>query len=134
MNVEKIKILYNKKPVPASKKMIADAVDDGVGKEIEFGVMVIGGAPDQITSPDAAPTAKASEPVDEYTTPMEGIERVTSPPASMAAEGSGPSGAEVLKKPEFWDDLQGFLEQRLRDEGEAGKLRKVFEEAWRASG
>ena len=140
VSVEKIKILYNKKPVPASKKTIADAVDDRAGKEIEFGVMVMGGAPDQITSPaeaapstNAAPTAKASEPVDEHPTPMEGIEKATSPPASMAAEGSGPSGAEVLKKAEFWDDLQGFLEQRLRDEGEAGKLRKVFEEAWRAS-
>ena len=141
MSVEKIKILYNKKPVPASKKTIADAVDDGVGKEIEFGVMVMGGAPDQVTSPgeavpvmDAAPTAAGPEPSDNHATPMEGVETVTSPPASMIAEGSRPSGVEVLKQVEFWDDLQGFLEQRLRDEGEAGRLRKVFEEAWKASG
>jgi hypothetical protein len=30
--------------------------------------------------------------------------------------------------------LQGFLEQRLKDEGEAGRLRKVFEGTWRAGG
>jgi hypothetical protein len=62
---------------------------------------------------------------------MEGVEKV---PVSMAAEGSGPSGVEVLKQAEFWDDLQGFLERRLRDQGEAARLRKVFEGAWRASG
>jgi hypothetical protein len=140
VSVEKIKILYNKKPVPASKKTIADVVDDGVGKEIEFGVMVMGGAPDQVKSPaeavpatDAVSTAGAPEPVDVNTTPMEGIEKVSSPPVSMPVGGSGPSGVEVLKEAGFWDDLQGFLEQRLRDEGEAGRLRKVFEEAWKAS-
>ena len=139
MSVEKIKILYNKKPVPASKKTIADAVEDGAGKEIEFGVMVMGGAPDQVMSPaeaapstDAASVAQAPEEVDMNATPMEGIEVVTSPP--VAAEGSGPSGLEVLQQAEFWNDLQGFLEQRLRDEAEAEKLRKVFEEAWKASG
>jgi hypothetical protein len=65
VSVEKIKILYNKKLVPASKKTIVDAVNDGARKEIEFGVMVMGGAPDQIKSPaeaalatdNAAPTA-----------------------------------------------------------------------------
>jgi ubiquitin-like protein 4 len=138
VSLEKIKILHNKKPIPASKKTIADAIDDKSGKDIEFGVMVMGGAPDQIKSPaEAVPTtdafsaAEAPEPADVATTPMEGVEKV---PVSMAAEGSGPSGVEVLKQAEFWDDLQGFLERRLRDQGEAARLRKVFEGAWRASG
>ena len=141
MSVEKIKILHNKKPIPASKKTIADAIDDKAGKDIEFGGMVMGGAPDQIKSPaEAVPTtnafsaAQAPEPADVSTTPMEGVEKVTAPPVSMAAEGSGPSGVEVLKQAEFWDDLQGFLERRLRDQSEAARLRKVFEGSWRASG
>lgn len=141
MSLEKIKILHNKKPIPASKKTIADALDDKAGKEIEFGVMVMGGAPDQIKSPaEAIPTTdpfsavQAPEPADVTTTPMEGVEKVTGPPVSMAADCSGLSGVEVLKQAEFWDDLQRFLEQRLRDQGEAGRLRKVFEGAWRASG
>jgi hypothetical protein len=33
----------------------------------------------------------------------------------------------------FWDDLQGFLEQRLKDYDEANKLRVLFKEAWRSS-
>jgi hypothetical protein len=141
VSLEKIKILHNKKPIPASKKTIADAIDGTAGKEIEFGVMVMGGAPDQIKSPaEAVPTmdafsaAQAPGRADRTTTPMEGVEKVTGPPASTAAEGSSPSGVEVLKQAEFWDDLQGFLEQRLRDQGEAARLRKIFEEAWRTSG
>jgi ubiquitin-like protein 4 len=141
VNIEKIKILYNKKPIPASKKTIADAVDHGTAKEIEFGVMVMGGAPDQVKTPaeavpvtDAAPTAEAREPVEVNATPMEGVEKGSSPPVSTAVEGSGPSGVGILKQKEFWDDLQGFLEQRLKDEGEAGRLRKVFEGTWRAGG
>jgi ubiquitin-like protein 4 len=141
VSLEKIKILHSKKPIPASKKTIADAIDDKAGKDIEFGVMVMGGAPDQIKSPaEAVPTtnafsaAQAPEPADVSTTPMEGVEKVTAPPVSMAAEGSGPSGVEVLKQAEFWDDLQGFLERRLRDQSEAARLRKVFEGSWRASG
>jgi ubiquitin-like protein 4 len=141
VDVEKIKILYNKKPIPASKKTIADAVGDGAGKEIEFGVMVMGGAPDQVKSPaeavsatNATPTVDAWEPADENVTPMEGVEKIESQPVSTVAEGSGPSGVEVLKQTEFWDDLQGFLQQRLGDAGEAERLRKMFEAAWKASG
>jgi ubiquitin-like protein 4 len=141
VSLEKIKILHDKKPIPASKKTIADAIDDKAGKDIEFGVMVMGGAPDQIKSPAEAvpPTnafsaTQAPEPADVATTPMEGVEMVTAPPVSVTAEGSSPSGLEVLKQAEFWNDLQGFLEQRLRDQGEATRLRKVFEGAWRASG
>jgi hypothetical protein len=139
VGLDKIKILHNKKPIPASKKTIADAVDDGAAKEIEFGVMVMGGAPDQVKTPaeaapptDTASAAKAPDSIDVNSTPMEGVEQVTSPPVAKATAGSGPSGAEVLKQNEFWADLQGFLEQRLKDGGEAGRLRKMFEEAWKA--
>lgn len=141
VSVEKIKILYNKKPIPASKKTIAEVVDDGIAKEIEFGVMVMGGAPDQVKSPaeampatDAASTTKAPESAATNSTPMEGVEKVTSPPVSTNTSGSGPVGVQVLTQKEFWDDLQAFLEQRLRDEGEAARLRKVFEGAWKADG
>ncbi|CZR53701.1 uncharacterized protein PAC_03581 [Phialocephala subalpina] len=39
----KIKLLYNKKPVPDSK-VLKDLVGEGEGGKIEFGIMVIGGA------------------------------------------------------------------------------------------
>jgi hypothetical protein len=139
VGLEKIKILHNKKPIPASKKTIAGAVDGRAAKEIEFGVMVMGGAPDQVNtsakaapSTDGASTANAPDSIDVNSTPMEGVEKTTSPPVSAAAGGSGPSGVEELKQDAFWDDLQRFLEQRLKDGVEAGQLRKMFEEAWKA--
>jgi len=140
VNVEKIKILYNKKPIPPSKKTVAEAIEgSGDGKDVEFGVMVIGGAPDQVVQSPAveassapgseAAAAEVASAVATEAVPMEGIEKVTSPTPAQ-----GPSGAEVLAQAEFWDDLQGFLEQRLKDESEAVKWRKVFEGAWKAGG
>jgi len=99
-------------------------------KTLELGVMIIGGAA-SISSPKAmdegksAPAATASE---EAATPMEGIEKVTSPPPAQ-----GPSGQEMLQTDDFWDDLKGFLEQRLKDEGEASRLKEVFRGAWKSS-
>lgn len=46
------------------------------------------------------------------------------------AEGSGSSGKDVLKEDHFWDDLQGFLQQRIRDEDEARRLSGLFRSAW----
>ncbi|KAI0884769.1 cell-cycle control medial ring component-domain-containing protein [Annulohypoxylon maeteangense] len=44
----------------------------------------------------------------------------------------GPSGGEVLETKEFWDDLKGFLLQRIRDEKTAGELADTFQAAWKA--
>ena len=43
----------------------------------------------------------------------------------------GKSGAEVLVEKEFWDDLQGFLMQRVRDQTVAESAAKIFEDAWK---
>ena len=137
---EKIKILHNKKPVPTSKRTIADAVED-VGPEVEFGVMVMGGAKDPVSQ---TPTPVAGTPTVATAAapdPMQGVEKVASPPTQQqqqqlptAPAPDQPRSAEILAKKEFWDDLQGFLEQRFKDEGEAGRLRGVFEGAWKAAG
>ncbi len=103
--------------------------------------MVMGGAPDQVVQSPAAEVASSSAPGSEAAAveaaavstaaqrtddavPMEGIEKVSSP-------AQGPSGAAVLAQKEFWDDLQGFLEQRLKNESEAVRWRTVFEAAWK---
>lgn len=76
----------------------------GSGKgEIEFGVMVIGGA---------ASLAKKDEEVE-----------------PKVAESRIGGGAEVLKTEEFWGDLRGFLVQRLKDEGEGERVVGVFRRA-----
>ncbi|KAI0403503.1 cell-cycle control medial ring component [Xylaria palmicola] len=92
------------------KKPIPDSkvLKDLVGEDemtVEFSVMVIGGA--------AATAAKQNTQND---------------------VAQGLSGEEVLKTQEFWDDLNGFLLQRIRDENIAAELTNTFQQAWKAKG
>ena len=80
--------------------------DDDVGEEVEFSVMVIGGA---------AISQQGSKSGD----------------AGKGPVAQGPSGDEVLESEEFWGDLKGFLVQRVRDEGKAGEVWENFQEGWR---
>lgn len=112
--LEKIKILYKRKPV--SGKTIAEVVADepgmlAGGKTVEFGVMVMGGA----------------LVVEKQQQEQQEQEQQQQPP-SAAASGDGVLGTEA-----FWDDLQGFLQQRVGDKGEAERLRGLFKGAWGAS-
>jgi ubiquitin-like protein 4 len=150
VGVEKIKILLNKKPIPASKKTVADTLEgvglDGKEKQVELGVMVMGGAPDpppqpqpqaapppsqQPSGPDSENTAVEAAAVPDTSTPMEGILNTTSTPAVNPVEISGKA---VLETPDFWDDLQGFLSQRIKDESQARRVHDVFQAAWKVAG
>ncbi|BAE58407.1 unnamed protein product [Aspergillus oryzae RIB40] len=110
--LDKIKILYKRKPVTG--KTISEILADepemlAGGKEVEFGVMIMGGA----------------KVVDED---QEMVDRGASPKAAL-----GPSGESVLETDDFWEDLEGFLAQRIKDNEEATKLRSLFKEAWSSS-
>ncbi|KAJ5318173.1 hypothetical protein PENANT_c052G01823 [Penicillium antarcticum] len=114
--LDKIKILYKRKPVTGTGKTLAEVLADepavlAGGKAVEIGVMIIGGA-------QVIDSAVAQPAVEE--------KRDESPPKAAV----GPSGEEVLKTDAFWDDLQGYLEQRLKDEEEAKRLRLLFKDAW----
>ena len=98
--VDKIRILFKKKPVPDSK-VLKDIVGEEESK-IEFSVMVLGGA---------ASVKKGDEEI--------------IPPVAQ-----GVSGTEMLGTDEFWGDLKGFLAQKVSDEGEAEKVFGVFRKAW----
>lgn len=141
VGIDKIKVLLNKKPVPPSKKTVSDALDDkSAPREIDFGVMIMGGAPDPPPQQSsAAPTlatgtesekaaAEAAQRTSSQPTPMEGVE--TTKPAPGPVQPGTASGASVLESAAFWEDLQGFLEQRIRDQSEAQILRALFEKAW----
>jgi ubiquitin-like protein 4 len=114
--IEKIKLLYAKKPVVDSKTL-KDVLGPAAEKppaDIQFTVMVVGGV------------AGAS------------IERVASPPAEapgpeMMAQQKTASGEEVLRTEAFWEDLSGFLKQRTKDEEEGERLAGVFRVAWEKS-
>jgi hypothetical protein len=101
--LEKLKVLHNKKPVPDSK-VLKDLVEDD-DSSVELSVMVLGGA--SAVQPDAVGK-------------------------TATATAQGASGAEVLKTEAFWDDLKGFLLQRLRDEEQSEALYQTFRGAWQA--
>ncbi|KAI0831556.1 cell-cycle control medial ring component-domain-containing protein [Hypoxylon sp. FL0890] len=62
---------------------------------------------------------------------MGGAAAIKNTPAN-AEVAQGESGGEVLQTKEFWDDLKGFLLQRIRDEKTAGELADTFHAAWKA--
>ncbi|KAK9781131.1 putative Cell-cycle control medial ring component-domain-containing protein [Seiridium cardinale] len=100
--LDKIKLLYKKKPVVDSK-VLKELVGENDGTSVEFSVMVLGGA--------AAAVKKEV-------------------PAPDVAQGT--SGNDTLQTSEFWDDLKGFLLQRIRDEKEAEDLFNTFQTAYKS--
>jgi len=103
---DKIRVLYKKKPVGDVKTVKEVVGEEDVGREVEFGIMVMG--------------YKEGESKAEDT-----IMQDTEAPVAQ-----GPTGEEVLGGEEFWSDLKGFLVQRIRDEGKAEELFDVFRETW----
>jgi hypothetical protein len=163
VSIDKIKILSSKKPIPPSKKTVAEVISDAPPstKDVEFGIMVMGGCPDpppsapttlfaasQQTQPADGPgsenaTASAAKSAPEpavtgfdgrptSSTPMEGISSSQSPTQPVVQPG-GMAGKIVLATDGFWTDLEGFLEQRLKDATEAKNLSGVFRRAWESS-
>jgi hypothetical protein len=103
VQTEKVKLLYAKKPV-ADSKTLADIVGDGdVDGEVEFSVMLMGGV---------TPGEDKKEEIKDIKAPV----------------AVGASGKELLGTVEFWDDLKGFLVQRLKDEKEGERLAKLFKQ------
>ncbi|KAH9822760.1 Get5 carboxyl domain [Teratosphaeria destructans] len=134
---DKIKLLLNKKPAADLKTLKDLGVD---GEAVDLSVMVMGGAASTpgatspaVSSPATekpAPVPKEAEPADK----MEIDEKAPAPESEKAqAEAEKKedpnSTAGILGSEEFWDDLEGYLSQRIRDEAEAGKLTKIFREA-----
>ncbi|KZL82147.1 ubiquitin supergroup [Colletotrichum incanum] len=101
--VDKMKLLYNKKPVPDSKVLKDLLTDDQ--SSLEFSVMVIGGA--AAVKPEPAPVGGDSGPQEDI-------------------------GEAALDTPEFWNDLKGFLMQRLKHEQKAEELSALWRSTWQA--
>ena len=122
---EKIRLLYNKKPC-ADTKTLKDVVGEGVvaGQEVDFTVMIIGAAP---SAGGAPPEAEKVEDV-----VMEGVGTEGKGNEEVVPVAQGSSGKEVLDSEKFWDDLKGFLIQRVRDEDVAGAVWGTFRESWKA--
>ncbi|KAK2763252.1 hypothetical protein FQN54_009888 [Arachnomyces sp. PD_36] len=122
--LDKIKILWKRKPVQGK---VADALTDeagalGGGKEVEFGVMIMGGAQEVVRAPK-----------DEEMVATEAGHGHAMEEGAGASEQKWKNGREVLQGDAFWRDLEGFLAEQVKDEGEAGKLKDLFKSAWTAS-
>ncbi len=107
ISTDKIKLLHKKKPCSDSKTLKELVAEED--SEVEFSIMVMGGA--STASPERAGTPAVVPPVD-----------------TPAAQ--GPSGEKLMETDEFWDDLKGFLTQRLKDQGEGEKVFGIFKSAW----
>ncbi|KAL8729252.1 MAG: hypothetical protein Q9166_004873 [cf. Caloplaca sp. 2 TL-2023] len=89
--------------------------------EVELGVMVVGGATTAPAGSTSAGNGGAGEDVK-----MGGVEDGK----GEVPVAQGPSGEEVMGTAEFWDDLKGWLMQRVRDEGKAEEAWSLFKRGW----
>lgn len=120
---DKIKVLWERKPVPDAKTLAEVLGTEGEGKDaVELGVMFVG-QPTAIPQPAGTASAGAG--------------------AGSAAEGKAPatdatpvaqgeSGADVMKSPQFWRDLEGFVLQRVRDEAVGKEAVDLWKKVWTA--
>ena len=115
---DKLKLLYAKKPCADSKTLReiigdddADGDEDSGDKTVELSVMVIAGDGGGNQEKRGAPST--DEP---------------SNAASSAAVGA--TKTEVLETEEFWEDLKGFLIQRLKDERQGQEVVTDFRKSW----
>lgn len=139
----KIKLLFGKKPVGDSK-VLADLLSassssgSAAGGELELGVMVLGGGVLRDgfgTSTSTSASTSGQAQAQSEAAKVEGGQAKVEEEAAAAAAAAAPvaqglSGEGVLATGEFWEDLKGFLQQRVRDEGVAGEALGVFRGAW----
>ncbi|KAK3902970.1 cell-cycle control medial ring component, partial [Staphylotrichum tortipilum] len=111
--LDKIKLLWAKKPVGDSK-LLRDLVSPEEGQGgLEIGLMVLGGAaalakatppPAPVVKQEAAPAREAAEE-----------KAATVGGGDGAADEEGGKG--VLATGQFWEELRGFVQARVGDEG-----------------
>ena len=99
--VDKIKILFNKKPV-ADSKTLAECAEGSV--DVDFNVMVVGGTPG-----GTAATSEDKNPMESATSKI--------------------SRVDLLASEEFWTDLKGWLGMKLKDDGEGERVLGIFRNA-----
>ncbi|KAK5938066.1 hypothetical protein PMZ80_009655 [Knufia obscura] len=139
-STDKIKLLLNKKPVPSSKQTVADIVDENT-KELELGVMVMGGAPDppaqDMSAQTQAQTQTTAIKAREPEAPGPGSENATVEketglnPAEEAREAGGMEGVQGQKQAET-EKLRAESESQPVQPGEeSGDAVLQGEEFWK---
>jgi len=120
---EKVKILWERKPVSDSKtvkEVVGEAATPGA--EVEMGVMFMG-------QPTQAPSGGSDDGSAVRVAEEQGTDRRESvyEDASSAQAGHGEA---VLGSKEFWDELQGFVSQKLHNESLTTKVMQGFRQSY----
>jgi hypothetical protein len=131
--LDKVKLLLNRKPA-ADLKTLKEL---GVDGNVEFTVMVMGGASGSTPAASSPSVEKTEPPLPASAPPPDkmdidsGAGAPESEKAQMEAKSEASTVDGILQSEEFWADLKGFLVQRLRDQGDGERLAGVFREAVR---
>ncbi|TPX13197.1 uncharacterized protein E0L32_006397 [Thyridium curvatum] len=115
----RVRLLHRKKPV-ADSKVLKDLLGPG-DSSLELSVMIMGGGGAAAAAAAATSTTSSSSPPP----PVAGGEDVVG-----RTTAGGPTGMAVVEGPEFWNDLRGFLLQRVRDEKVTDEVFSLFLRAW----
>lgn len=121
---EKVKVLWERKPVSDSKTVKEVVGDVAVqGAQVEMGVMFMG-QPGEKVGESVKEEAKAAP----SPPPQEEEDVWHEAPVAPGQE----HGKAVLDTKEFWDDLHGFVLQRIKDEEVTKELVDGFRRSWRS--
>jgi len=118
---EKVKILWERKPVSDSKTVKEVVGEDATpGAEVEMGVMFMGQATQAPSggSAEASAVPAAEEQGDRRESVYED--------ASSAQAGHAEA---VLESKEFWDELQNFVSQKLHNDSLTSKVVQGFRQS-----
>lgn len=137
-DVGKIKLLYNKRPA-SDLKSLRELLPVPTPDRIELMVMILGvgsSASAQANPIDRIGSPAIQVPETNVAQTASGQDATSDAPFSEKAAMQGVtytgkagdeiSAAEELKTDRFWLDLQAFLTQRLRDDGQGQRLAKLF--------
>jgi len=114
------------------KKTVAEILGNEpvahAGGEPEFGVMILGGASVVDVPPEGEAERAAEVEIgsgeDEILRDAEGALDESEPRSTQG------NCDVLLQTASFWNDLQDFLELRMKNESEATRLKDLFKRAW----
>ncbi|KAK2732650.1 hypothetical protein FQN55_004031 [Onygenales sp. PD_40] len=132
--LDKIKVLWKKKP--AQGQMLSEVLGNDAsilsgGKEVELGLMILGGAQlaPEPTKEDQGHAAKETMAA-ESSVPIQG----DGEESDQTALQNPPSRAkETLSTEEFWTDLEDFIRGKVHDSTDASRIKDVFRKAWESN-
>ncbi|KAI1908234.1 hypothetical protein LOZ53_004831 [Ophidiomyces ophidiicola] len=136
VSLDKIKILWKRKPVQG--KLVTDVLANEPdvlkgGKEVEFGVMILGGAVVVPPREPPAPAPVTAIPTKAGQTESPSVQEVVNSSDDAPSSPSTTDNVDILHSAAFWKDVESFLETKLKGDGEATRVASLFKKGWESS-